>query len=318
MNIKKVVLLLALVLSLVSCKVNDSLRFGVITDLHYADKAPVGSRHYQESMPKLKEALGVFQKSRLDFIIELGDLKDMGAKPRREETLAFLDSVERVFQSTGLPAYHVLGNHDMDHITSQDFISHISNPGAANGRVYYSFKVKGVKCIVLDANYNADGGHYEKGNYNWQIALIPQPEMEWLQQELADGKGDVIVFVHQLLSQTAHHSVVVKNAAQVRQMLEQSGRVRAVFQGHHHAGHYEETNGIPYITLPGVIEGAYPEENSYAVVELERNGRLLVDGYRKCADRILAPARKAPSPPEGSSSPLGRTSFHFRQKSSSP
>ena len=287
MNIKRILLLSALVLSLASCRVNDTLRFGVITDLHYADKAPVGTRHYQESMPKLKEALGVFQKSQLDFIIELGDLKDMGAKPKREETLAFLDSVEQMFQSTGLPAYHVLGNHDMDHITSQDFISHISNPGAANGRAYYSFKVKGVKCIVLDANYNADGGHYEKGNFNWQIAVIPQPELDWLRQELADGKGDVIVFVHQLLSQTAHHSVVVKNAAQVRQMLEQSGRVRAVFQGHHHAGHYEETNGIPYITLPGVIEGAYPEENSYAVVELERNGRLLVNGYRKCADRIL-------------------------------
>lgn len=71
------------------------------------------------------------------------------------------------------------------------------------------------------------------------------------------------------------------------------------------------------VTLPGVIEGAYPEENSYAVVELERNGRLLVDGYRKCADRILASAGKAPSPPEGSSSPLGRTSSLFRQKSSS-
>ena len=71
------------------------------------------------------------------------------------------------------------------------------------------------------------------------------------------------------------------------------------------------------VTLPGVIEGSYPEENSYAVVELERNGRLLVDGYRKCADRILLPASKAPSPPEGSSSPLGRTSFLFRQKFSS-
>lgn len=36
-----------------------------------------------------------------------------------------------------------------------------------------------------------------------------------------------------------------------------------------------------------MIEGESPENNTYAVVELDKNGRILVDGYRKCPDRIL-------------------------------
>src|SRR4051812_1622485 len=52
------------------------VKAGLITDLHYADKPPSGSRHYRETPGKLAEAAGRFEKEKPDFVVELGDLID--------------------------------------------------------------------------------------------------------------------------------------------------------------------------------------------------------------------------------------------------
>jgi hypothetical protein len=36
-------------------------RIGMVTDLHYADKPPAGSRHYRETLTKIAEAGEQFQ-----------------------------------------------------------------------------------------------------------------------------------------------------------------------------------------------------------------------------------------------------------------
>ena len=54
-----------------------SLRIGLITDLHHADKPAAGSRFYRETIAKLNSAAEEFQKSRLDFVVEMGDLIDI-------------------------------------------------------------------------------------------------------------------------------------------------------------------------------------------------------------------------------------------------
>lgn len=272
----------------ISCKKETkSIRFGVITDLHYADRENVGNRHCSQSIKKLDEAMSVFSNNSLDFIIELGDFKDQGKIPDRNESLLFLDDIEKVYQSSSLPAYHVLGNHDMDCLSKKDFLTHTKNPGTANGKNYYAFTVHGVKCIVLDANYNKDGSDYDKGNFDWTYAAIPNTQKKWLEQELNDGDEPILVFVHQLLTAKTDPLVRIHNAKEIRFLLAKSNRVLAVFQGHHHVGGYDKDNGIHYITIPGAIEGAYPENNSYAIVELSPSGDLSIDGYATCPDRNL-------------------------------
>ncbi|MFM2096337.1 MAG: hypothetical protein RIS70_3461, partial [Planctomycetota bacterium] len=52
-------LLLAAKASVVRLRAEDDaprLRVGLVTDLHYADKAPNGTRHYRETLSKLEEA----------------------------------------------------------------------------------------------------------------------------------------------------------------------------------------------------------------------------------------------------------------------
>jgi len=65
----------------------------------------------------------------------------------------------------------------------------------------------------------------------------------------------------------------------VRKVLEDSGKVVAVFQGHHHAGSYNLINGIHYYTLAAMCEGPYPENNAYAIVEV-LGDRMIVTGNR--------------------------------------
>jgi hypothetical protein len=262
-----------------SARRGPAVRFGIVTDCHYADADPVGTRFYRESLGKLSECVGRMNAEKGDFLVELGDFKDENRPPVEATTLLHLQKIEAVFQRFHGRRYHVLGNHDMDSISKQQFLSRVENTGVRGGRSYYSFDVKGLHCIVLDANYRFDGSDYDHGNFDWTDAHIPATEFDWLRQDLAASRSPVVVFVHQLLDGTG--SVYVKNAPEVRQILEASGTVLAVFQGHHHPGAYSHINGIHYYTLKGMIEGHGEDNNAYAVVEVHPDLNITVTGYRR-------------------------------------
>ena len=267
-----------------------TLRIGVIADSHYADIDTKGSRFYRDSLSKLQEAVECFNREDLDFIIELGDMKDVAPGNDAALTLEYLDKAERCFSSFDGPVYHVLGNHDMDCISKEEFLMHTKNSGKAEGKSYYGFTMKGVRFLVLDANYNADMSDYCRGNFNWKSAWIPPQEKEWLKKELkANRKKPVVIFSHQLLDDFSdvRPQVCVGNAAEIREIIDAHPNVLAVFQGHHHPGHYSWKNGTHYLTFQGMIENAFPEHNSYAVVEIKPDGDIIVEGYKDCPDRIL-------------------------------
>jgi alkaline phosphatase len=181
----------------------------------------------------------------------------------------------------------VLGNHDVDSISKTQFLNNIENAGIDYGKSYYSFDFNGVHLIVLDANYKSDGTDYDHGNFDWTDANIPPAELEWLMQDLAATRKPTIVFIHQLLDGSGSH--YVNNAAEVRGILEQSGRVLAVFQGHRHDGSYSLIEGIHYYTLKAMVEGPVPESNSYAIVEVRPDMSISVTGYRNAINKQLTP-----------------------------
>lgn len=267
-----------------------TLRFGVLTDTHYADRPTAGTRHYADSLQKVDEAIEAFNRAKVDFVIELGDLKDMDAKGTPELTLRYLDSIEQRLRRFDGPLYHVLGNHDMDCITKEEFLAHTSNAGRANGRAYYSFEAQGVRCIVLDANFNADMTPYSRGNFDWRVPNIPTEQLDWLDGELTRHRRQpTIIFLHQMLDSFSdiNKDLCVKNADKAVEIIERHEQVLAVIQGHHHPGHYSFRRGVHYLTLNGMIEQAAPT-NSYAIVEVRPSGDISVDGFKSCPDRELS------------------------------
>ena len=265
------------------------LRFGILTDVHYADRERSGTRYYRDSLAKVGEAVEAFRRAKVDFIIELGDLKDTTPQSEAAPTLRFLDDVERTLLSSGIDTYHVLGNHDMDCLSKEEFLSHTFNAGSARGKAFYSFKKRGVRCVVLDANFNEDFSPYARGNFDWRKAYIPREQIEWLDAELTKHRREpTLIFLHQMLDSFSDISpnLCVGNASEVVAVLERHRQVAAVFQGHHHPGHYSSRHGIHYLTVQGMIEQAAPA-SAYAIVEMSADGTISVDGFRSCPDRVM-------------------------------
>ncbi len=259
------------------------MRFGLVTDCHYADipyakrEHPIGDAAYRETLAKLRECVAVMESERPSFLIELGDFKDQG--PDKASTIDYLDKVEAVFSKFPGPRYHVLGNHDLDLIDKSEFLARIKNYGQEQALAHYSFDVAGIRFIVLDACYNSKLEDYVPGNWDWTDANVPPEQLAWLKSEIASAFGQVIIFGHQCLDPNADPRHIVRNASEVREILEKSGKVKAVFTGHQHAGLISCVNGITYYSLRAMVLNS--GENGYAVADVYPSGSIAVTGFRK-------------------------------------
>lgn len=258
-----------------------SIRFGLVTDLHYADKPPAGTRHYRESATKLAEAAAEFQKSKIDFVVELGDLIDAAATV--DEELTYLKTIDREFSAIAKDRHYVLGNHCVDTLTKAEFLKAVGQQQS-----YYSFDRGGIHFIVLDACFRSDDTPYGRKNFEWTDANVPQEEIDWLQNDLRQASGPVIVFAHQRLDVSTSHGV--KNNAAIRKVLETSGKVRAVFQGHNHVNDLKEIGGIHYCTLVAMVEGAGADNSGFSVATADADGTIRVMGFRRHKGYQWSPA----------------------------
>lgn len=266
-------------------------RFGIVTDPHYAGAAPRGSRYYRESVGKMTECVELMNERKVDFLIELGDFKDQDSPPIEKKTISYLQVIERVFEQFKGARYHVIGNHDVDSISKKQLLANINNTNIPAKSTYYSFDSKGVHFVVLDANYLADGSAYDHGNFDWRDTNITPAELRWLEQDIAAASGPAIVFVHQQLDGKGDH--YVNNAEDVRKVVQASGKVLAVFQGHNHQGHYSHIEGIHYYTLKAMVEGSGRQSNSYAIVEVLDGNDMIITGYRAAVSKELPQAKSA-------------------------
>jgi len=263
------------------------LRFGLISDVHYANRESAGNRFYNQSLTKVQEAIDRMNQEKLGFLIELGDFKDQDAVPNEANTLKYLTDIESVFQKYNGPTYHVLGNHDMDGISKQQFLERVENTGISNKKSYYSFNQKGIHFVVLDGNFTKEGKAYDHGNFSWDDASIPEEEISWLNADLKSNKLPTIVFIHQMLDESKGVKQAVQNAAEVRQILEQSGNVLCVLQGHVHEERYNLINGIHYYSVNAVVDGDGHENSAYMIVDVYKDGSLKIDGFRRATDREM-------------------------------
>jgi 3',5'-cyclic AMP phosphodiesterase CpdA len=248
-------------------------RIGLITDLHYADKEPAGTRHYRETIPKLAEAAAKFRAERPDFVVVLGDLID--AATSVEEEWGYLERIQRELSaSLPFPRHFVLGNHCVDTLTKAEFLG-----GVGQKHSFYAFDAGGHHFVVLDACFRADGVPYQRKNFDWKDTFVPEWELDWLAEDLSRTSLPTIVFAHQRLD--LGNEYAAKNAPRVREILERSGSVLAVFQGHSHKNDYREIEGIHYTTLVAMVEGSGEENNGYSMLEVLPGGTLRLTGFRK-------------------------------------
>ena len=248
------------------------IRIGLITDLHHADKPPSGTRYYQETLDKLAEAAIEFEKRRIDFLVEVGDIID--AADSVDTELGYLKTINKEFSAICKDRHYVLGNHCVDMLTKPEFLD-----GVEQKQSNYSFDRNGFHFVVLDACFRKDGEPYGRKNSTWADSNIPPEEIEWLKGDLKANSRKTVVFVHQRLDTEGPHRV--RNCPEIRQILEESGNVLAVFQGHSHQNDLNDIGGIHYCTLRAMVEGSGAENNGYSVMEIAPDGTIQLSGFRQ-------------------------------------
>ncbi|MDF1742091.1 MAG: metallophosphoesterase [Gimesia sp.] len=253
------------------------VRIGLVTDLHYADKPPVGSRHYRETLSKLKEVENRFRSDEPDFLVFHGDLIDSGDSLDQEKK--HLQTVVKAISMIPFPKYYVLGNHCVDQLKKEEFLQ-----GVGQKDSFYSFDRNGFHFVVLDSCFKSDGTPYGRQNFKWTDANIPESELRWLKADLKKTTHPTIVFAHQPLDLKDTDAHAVKNSSEVRKVLENSKKVTAVFQGHSHRNHYSEIAGIHYCTMVAMVEGSGLANNGYSTLDVFEDGALLLNGFRKQQD----------------------------------
>lgn len=262
-----------------------ALKIGLVTDIHYADTPDRGARNYRDSVPKLEEAVGQLHAHRIDFAVHGGDMIDALPDPTPESERRFLKQINRVFTRIHSERHYVLGNHCVYSLTKPEFLETIGRP-----KSYYSFDKGLFHVVILDACYRQDGVDYGRRNFDYRDTEVPAAQQDWLAEDLKRTNRKTVVFVHQRLDLPVGSEDAIHSSPQVRRVLEQSGKVIAVFMGHSHVNDYRAINDIHYCTLDAIVGGVGKANNAYSVLEVYPDGSLKLDGFCKHASNPLAQA----------------------------
>jgi predicted phosphodiesterase len=239
---------------------------------------------------RLQAFVSEMNEKDVDFIIQLGDF----TQPQ-DYNASFLNA----WNSFEGPAYHVLGNHDMDNDTGTSYSREYTATYLDMPAQYYSFDMNGHHFIVLDGNEEKEPPQSGYPRY------IGEEQRAWLKEDLSLTESPVIVFSHQSIEDPDG----VENAEEVRKILEaanlESGKnkVIACFSGHHHIDYSKSINGIYYIQINSMsyfwlggdylhvryskeIDEQYPyikytapyEDPLFATVEIDSRGIIRIIG----------------------------------------
>lgn len=252
----------------------EQVRFGLITDIHYADANSRGTRAYRDSFLKMRQAVTSFVENKVHVAIEMGDLIDSPSRTTKQIDLQNLNVINNEFRRFGHNRHYVLGNHCLTSLSKKEFLGAVNRFWG-----HYAFDQNGWHVVILDGCNRRDGAPYDSGQFDWRESNIPDRQIEWLKWDLRRTNLPTIVLTHQRIDGDAPNPYCVASADKVRAVLESSKDVVAVFQGHSHRNDYKSINGIHYVTLQAMVEGCGLENNGWSIVRGYSDGSLKVDGY---------------------------------------
>ncbi|MGO9833984.1 MAG: metallophosphoesterase family protein [Polyangiaceae bacterium] len=229
---------------------SQGLTLGIVTDLHFGPEALFGGKLRKltrQAGPLARDFVRVMNEEvHPDLVVNLGDdIEDES----READLVRYGECQAILRGARAPLVNVAGNHDLIHINRDD----LSRFWQRQGPLYYSFDQGGWHFVVLHTIERKDVD-----------VRMPEPQMEWLRGDLMGAGPPAIVLMHHSASEQSlddarwwpgrAHLALVKERAEIRRVFEESGRVRAVFNGHLHWNHFDLIGGIPYVTVQSLIE----------------------------------------------------------------
>ena len=232
------------------------MKLGIFTDSHFSSaELSCGNRYNSEALNRISVALDCFNQQNCDMIICLGDLTDTETEHKRE--VENLKKLSELFSKCDIPIYVLMGNHDAFAFNVDEFYDVLGEKHRP-----HNLYAESCNLIFLDACYFENGNHYKRGDSDWTDTFLKDTEA--LQTSLNKASGNTYIFVHQNIDSSIREDHRISNDVYVRSILERSGKVKTVFQGHYHPGNDSELNGIKYTTFPALCEN----EAAYYMVEI--------------------------------------------------
>lgn len=253
------------------------MRFALITDVHFGPRA-----YYDGKLRKLTDRAGELtarfvermnQEVKPELVVNLGDVIEDAS---RERDLEEYGKFTALLGGLDARVQHVAGNHDQVFLTADD----LRGLWAHSGSLFYSFDFGGVHFVVLCTQEIKD-----------KAVHLPLEQLEFAERDLAATSLPSIVLMHHPISEQrvegnrwferAPHLCRVAERGKARGVLERSGKVVAVFNGHVHWNHLDVIRGIPYVTLQSLTENLDDDApgrpaQAYAIVDIDER-RLSVD-----------------------------------------
>ncbi len=269
------------------------LSFGLMADCQYVDAETRGSRFYRESPAKLATAIGTLNEHGPRFTFHLGDFIDRDFKS--------FDALDPIAARLKSPLYHALGNHDLE-VEDDKKEKVLKRLGLESG--YYSFREMGFRFVVIDttevSTYRYAMGSDARSKAATELARLQESgvqgakpwngrpsdaQLSWIESELiAAARADETVLVfghHPILPQESHS---IWNAPKLNRLLQKHPCAKLYINGHNHAGHYMDSNGLHYLTLDGMVETK--DTNAFAMADLYSD-HLKITGFGRQESHLL-------------------------------
>ena len=261
----------------------ELVRFGLVTDVHHRTRGQ-DLRAYMRAFVE-----DMNRNFRPDFVVELGDFYG-GSGTSRED----LKEIDDVFKLCDTPVYYVLGN--VDSWSDGGKEGFMETVGIDYTRL--SFDINGFHFVILNGAWISDDvpispEHHgderrpplclrlvegkvflEEGDPIGHVGHIPSRDIEWLREDLASTRKKVIVFCHYPIC-VGPRWARLDNEAELVKVLEESGKVVAVFAGHYPECYYRRRNGINYFIMKGMGQNC-SRFGSYAKVTVTESELIVV------------------------------------------
>lgn len=222
-----------LCLTIACNKPNQTVTFGVISDVHQ------DLQH--DAITRMKTFVDDANLQKPNFIIDLGDMShSTGA-----------DTILAEFNKFNGQKYLIFGNHDMDNASKQTMLGKYKMP-----KGHYYFDKVGVRFIVLDCAFTRKNDtlvDYDNGNYfvdSKDRDLITPEQIEWVRNLVDTSNLPTIIFSHQAFDEIGGS---VPNREEFRQMVKEvntpNKKIVAAICGHHHIDAHSVIDGVNYLQI---------------------------------------------------------------------
>lgn len=255
------------------------MKFAIINDIHVGPVESGYAKGVKRKLTTKSESLvKKFVRLMNDnehpaFVVNLGDsIEDVQDK---NIDIQSFRKVLLLLSPLKMPIHYLIGNHDIRTLTEKEIAQMIGID-----RMYYSFNYEAYHFVALSIVMTGD----HTRDFADITAAVPKEEIEWLKSDLSKTNKSVVVFVHYGLAEDdmkdnfwfegEPHHALLENREEIRRILEESKKVKAVISAHQHWNRMHIHNDIPYFTITSLVENlnndGIPAE-AHAIIKLDTN-----------------------------------------------